>query len=249
MADPKIVDLAQLADASVASGDWLVVYDASTGATYKLSVSVLSGLYNASWVAGDILYYNGTNFVRLAKGTAGQLLRMNSGATAPEWGVSGLTRLASLDLSSTANADFTEFDATKYDAYRFVLQAVKSSNATSDVLMFRTSTDGGSTYDSGASDYSWQYSQGSGGNSNNNDNAIDIGASLTSGQGLSGTVELIGPHLTAYTSVVFNTYGESVNKVGGGERKSAADVDAVRFAFTLGTLESGTITMYGLLGA
>ena len=35
--------------------------------------------------AGDVMYYNGTNYVRLAKGTAGQVLTVNSGATAPEW--------------------------------------------------------------------------------------------------------------------------------------------------------------------
>ena len=35
--------------------------------------------------AGDVLYYNGTNYVRLPKGSAGQSLRVNSGATAPEW--------------------------------------------------------------------------------------------------------------------------------------------------------------------
>ena len=35
--------------------------------------------------AGDILYYNGTDYVRLAKGSALQQLRINSGATAPEW--------------------------------------------------------------------------------------------------------------------------------------------------------------------
>ena len=38
---------------------------------------------------GDTLYYNGTDYVRLAKGTAGQALVMNSGATAPEWGSAG----------------------------------------------------------------------------------------------------------------------------------------------------------------
>ena len=36
--------------------------------------------------AGDVLYYDGTNYVRLGKGTAGQALVMNAGATAPEWG-------------------------------------------------------------------------------------------------------------------------------------------------------------------
>jgi hypothetical protein len=35
--------------------------------------------------AGDISYHNGTDDVRLAKGTAYQGLRMNSAATAPEW--------------------------------------------------------------------------------------------------------------------------------------------------------------------
>jgi hypothetical protein len=40
---------------------------------------------------GDIIYYNGTDNVRLAKGTAGQALVINSGATAPEWGTAGVS--------------------------------------------------------------------------------------------------------------------------------------------------------------
>ena len=38
---------------------------------------------------GDVLYYNGTDYVRLPKGTAGQALVINTGATAPEWGSAG----------------------------------------------------------------------------------------------------------------------------------------------------------------
>ena len=38
-----------------------------------------------SIAAGDIFYWNGTTLVRLAKGTAGQVLTMNTGAIAPEW--------------------------------------------------------------------------------------------------------------------------------------------------------------------
>ncbi len=34
---------------------------------------------------GDLIYHNGTDNVRLAKGTATQVLTMNAGATAPEW--------------------------------------------------------------------------------------------------------------------------------------------------------------------
>ena len=35
---------------------------------------------------GDILYRDGSGLQRLPKGTAGQVLKINSGATAPEWG-------------------------------------------------------------------------------------------------------------------------------------------------------------------
>lgn len=40
-------------------------------------------------VAGDVLYFNGTNIVRLGIGTAGQVLVVNTGATAPEWAAGG----------------------------------------------------------------------------------------------------------------------------------------------------------------
>jgi hypothetical protein len=39
----------------------------------------------ASQASGDILYRGATNWARLAKGSAGEVLTMNSGATAPEW--------------------------------------------------------------------------------------------------------------------------------------------------------------------
>ena len=53
-------------------------------------ISTYGGTGLASFTAGDILYYaSGTTLTKLAKGTAGQALLMNSGATAPEWGASG----------------------------------------------------------------------------------------------------------------------------------------------------------------
>ena len=35
-------------------------------------------------VTGDMVYFNGTDWIRIPKGTAGQVLTMNVGATAPE---------------------------------------------------------------------------------------------------------------------------------------------------------------------
>ena len=44
-----------------------------------------SKLALGSDVAGDLMYYNGTDYVRLAIGTVGQFLQTNGGATAPTW--------------------------------------------------------------------------------------------------------------------------------------------------------------------
>ena len=51
---------------------------------------------------GDIMYYNGTDYVRLAKGSAGQVLTMNSGATAPEWSTpaAGITSAQNFRLAA-----------------------------------------------------------------------------------------------------------------------------------------------------
>jgi hypothetical protein len=48
---------------------------------------------------GDTIYYNGTDNVRLAKGTAGQAMVMNSGATAPEWGTAGISTGKSIAMA------------------------------------------------------------------------------------------------------------------------------------------------------
>ena len=50
--------------------------------------------------AGDIIYYDGTDNIRLGIGTAGQVLQVNSGATAPEWATSSTEPTTSLFFMS-----------------------------------------------------------------------------------------------------------------------------------------------------
>ena len=57
-----------------------------------------------SAAAGDIMYFNGTDYARLAKGSASEVLKMNSGATAPEWATDSNTTYTAgdgLDLTGT----------------------------------------------------------------------------------------------------------------------------------------------------
>ena len=51
---------------------------------------------------GDTLYRDGSGIQRLAKGTAGQVLKMNAGATAPEWAAA-----AAPELSITGQTNWT----------------------------------------------------------------------------------------------------------------------------------------------
>ena len=55
---------------------------------------------NQGATEGDMLYRTSTAWTRLAKGTAGQFLKMNAGATAPEW-VTGAGGWALVSSSST----------------------------------------------------------------------------------------------------------------------------------------------------
>tara|TARA_E500000318_G_scaffold29052_4_gene29065 strand:+ start:5646 stop:8291 length:2646 start_codon:yes stop_codon:yes gene_type:complete len=66
-----------------------------------------------SYTQGDILYYNtGSSLSKLGIGTAGQVLKVNSGATAPEWG----TDAAGLSFNgSTSNGILTYGNSTTAD--------------------------------------------------------------------------------------------------------------------------------------
>ena len=93
---------------------------------------------------GDILYRDGSGLQRLAKGTAGQVLQMNSGATAPEYATpsGGVSEgFSAYDMSGTAsgvlvihstkvntngnyntsNGRYTAPSAGKYYFYGFVM--------------------------------------------------------------------------------------------------------------------------------
>lgn len=84
---------------------------------------------NQAPVEGDILYRAASSWTRLAKGTAGQLLRMNTGATAPEWGP------LPLGVGQTWQ-DFTGGGRVRGTSYQ---------NTTGRPIMVSVSVDGGGT--------------------------------------------------------------------------------------------------------
>ena len=86
---------------SPSTGTALQIGDASdtitipTGATFTITdgLGVAGGGTGLTgFTAGDVLYATGTTtLAKLAKGTAEQVLAMNTGATAPDWGSVDIT--------------------------------------------------------------------------------------------------------------------------------------------------------------
>ena len=116
---------------------------------------------------GDILYRDGSGLQRLAKGTAGQVLQMNSGATAPEYGTvsSDFVKITSGTHSGTQLIMDNIFaDSTTYDTYKVHIQHALIDGPF--YMRARTGGASGSTYTSG--DYRYR-SYMRGWNSNGSD--------------------------------------------------------------------------------
>lgn len=94
-------------------------FTAVVGATYTAAQynTHVRDNFTAIWVytsAGDIVYASSsTALARLAKGTAYQHLRMNVGATAPEWGgyIAGKAKRTSNQSISNASSTNVQFDS------------------------------------------------------------------------------------------------------------------------------------------
>lgn len=88
-----------------------------------------------SFTAGDFLYATGTTtLAKLAKGTAEQVMAMNTGATAPDWGSVDLTALPTITVAKggTNIASFSEGDILYATGATTLAKLAKGS--ASDVL-------------------------------------------------------------------------------------------------------------------
>lgn len=111
----------------VAAGTWATetLLDESRGGTGQNSSAWIGFPYfsasgtwartNATIAAGDMVYASAINtLAHLAKGTADQFLRMNAGATAPEWDTIGLNELDGVTLTTPGHGDVLFRNATTW---------------------------------------------------------------------------------------------------------------------------------------
>jgi hypothetical protein len=103
--------------------------------------------------AGDLVYGTGADtFTKLSLGTAGQVLKVNSGATAPEWGAAAgggdltYTLLNSGGTALTGAATITVSGISNKNTILILISEASSANASAQVCV-RINTDTGSNYD------------------------------------------------------------------------------------------------------
>lgn len=163
--------------------------------------------------------------------------------------------LSTAVISSDATVEFTGLT----DSYkRFFIELMNVLPATDNVsLEMRTSSDGGVSFDSGASDYRYQesifYGSVAGQNVATADSlvlATFVGNAATD-RGISGLIDIFNPGEADYTAVNYlghhgvhtgATYGQKV----GGLRLETAVVDAVQLLMSSGNIASGMARLFGV---
>ena len=102
-----------------------------------------AGMTNPMTTTGDIIYSSpGSTPVRLAIGTAGQVLKVNSGASAPEWGAaggaSGLTLIERSVFSNTTSIISGSVFSATYENYLILITINTMTGAPAFEMRMRT---------------------------------------------------------------------------------------------------------------
>lgn len=164
--------------------------------------------------------------------------------------------IATVSGSNVSSLNFTGFNPSLYKDYKLVIQTI--TPATDAVLWLRTSTNGGSSYFAGSTDY-WYYTiTGQVGNNPGQASAneasyiaISGAANQDSALALKGTINLINPGNLDNQGISWHTGGhDGANNfinIGFGGKHGLNDIDAVQLLFSTGNVSSGAVRFYGLV--
>jgi len=161
--------------------------------------------------------------------------------------------------TAVSSIDFT-FDDSLYHSVRIEFINLKPTT-NNQFIVFKTSTDDGSSFDSGSSDYRYvSYGerddlQGTYTNFSTSDGKMIVsprGLGSGTNEGSSGFLYVMGPSESTYTQILGNSVvvlsgGMSLVARVAGQRLAASNVNGVQLSFLSGTIASGTIRMIGVL--
>lgn len=230
---------AALVAGSIPGGDFvgLFVYDASLdkfqmlnptpvlGAEYQAYDATLASLAGLTLSQGALLTATGADAgAVLAKGTALQVLRMNAGATAPEWGSS------IIPFTPQASTSGTSIDFTVTAGAKQVVIAFKgvSTNGTSALLMQLGDSGGVETsgYVSATQDY---------GSAATSTAGFILNNASVAAENYNGAVALSIENAAAFSWVGSGTLASSLVNSSAGSKSLSAELTTIRITTANGT--------------
>ena len=139
-----------------ATAYWNIMSSAGSNGTNGSDGSDGTDLSTTLTTQGDLLYRDGSGLQRLAKGTANQELRINSGATAPEWHTpavasSDYVRIGAAYMNNVTYYDHNSILSNTYRHHRILVSGLKTHGG-SDELVFQYRKATGTIL---AADYQW----------------------------------------------------------------------------------------------
>jgi hypothetical protein len=155
--------------------------------------------------------------------------------------------------SSSASIDFTGIDSSADEWMVRIYNAIPGTDAR--YLLFRTSSNGGTSYDSGASDYTQLYGKFGTGGGESTESQVYLSWTYTIGNdtnetGMNSTLILTRPSATMYANfeyhsvIVTDDAGSLGGELGFARRTTAAVVNALSFFMDSGNISSGTFVLY-----
>jgi len=183
----------------------------------------------------------------------------NGYVTAIGAGAGGIVYLATVTAAASASVEFTALIDATYNTYLFVFENILPSEL-NDYFQLQTSSDGGVSYDSGATDYSYTVGRAHAAitvaaEGNNGISYIRLSYRLGTGtdQTYNGLMYLHNPsNAVNFTSITSSALSRNAPNTftsrlfTSGDRRTGAAVDALKFFMSTGNIASGTIKMYGM---
>ena len=243
--------------------------DAGTNGTNGTNGTDGTDLTSTLTTAGDVVYKGASALTRLAKGTASQVLTMNTGATAPEWADAATGGAMTKILTTVVNngAGILVLDnifTSTYKKYKVVFSNLvpNTNNVYLNIRLRNTSgsevsasnyryfNNGGEVYSGGGgvtNHYGWNSAAaqlgGGGGNPGQTDGYGGISGELTFYDPMSTTHRA---HFSGYSVL---TRSDNANLIASGFGATFGDTTnayrGFQFEWSAGSHKSGHITVYG----
>lgn len=245
-------DITSQSQTALASDDQIVATDTSNGDA--LIKNTVQGLYDAiDALSSTSNVDNANDYIPVYDSSGGSAKKVAPSIIQPQ---KGLFPLSTYNGNNN-DANFTNLPQNRKAIYFHCAGIVNSGG---NNLIMRTSSDNGSTFDSGTSDYSYAFENLEDGNTNNNETStgndkISI-ANIDNDNGgnFNGWICLHDPgntglmtHITVFGSINVPIDEDTMSIKGSATRRELNNVDALKITFASGSIASGEITAYELI--